>query len=319
MSPRQARTLLDAVRVKTAVACVLLSMSACVADSGDDGDVVDVIVGDGKADTSTTVHLSSGHSTTVQFTAPGTAIDVTVDCGAPENPDIVGMQFTFTSSALGQPTASDPVADFWQWSGDVDAGPAKLRLRGKTGSGTCTVSIKSIAGSCTAATSYHSPATGHTHLYVGTENPEWGEFPVAGDHWGSWAKWNSIYLRPVLMGFLLHSLEHGGIVLSYNCSSPSESDECKQAANDLVALKKAFGEPRVIVTPDPNQPTRYGVRAWRYAFQSDCYDEDRMLDFMTKRFRHGREDIEDSPPIPYDPTTMDVPCQDLMAAPDSCN
>ena len=30
------------------------------------------------------------------------------------------------------------------------------------------------------------------------------------------------------------------------------------------------------------------------------------------------QDADANPPVPFDPTTTNVPCEDLMAAPDSC-
>ena len=40
---------------------------------------------------------------------------------------------------------------------------------------------------------------------------------------------------------------------------------------------------------------------------------------MQGHHRMGREDIDADPPIPFDPTTTEnVPCENLMAAPDSC-
>ncbi|HSD88487.1 MAG TPA: DUF3105 domain-containing protein, partial [Kofleriaceae bacterium] len=120
-------------------------------------------------------------------------------------------------------------------------------------------------------------------------------------------------------GFYLHNLEHGGIVLSYKCSSATASAECQEAAANMEALKDSFGEIRVIVTPDPEQPSLYGIRTWRTGYQSSCFNDNRMLDFMADNFRHGREDVDADPPVPYDPTTQQVPCVDLMAAPDSCN
>jgi hypothetical protein len=302
---------------------VISGGAGCVGAGDDaadgDGDVVDVAVGDTKADAVSHVNVGASATTTVAFTATGTPLDISVDCGPPDDPDTVGMQFTVTSAALGLATASPARAGYWQWSGDVDAGPQKLKLRGKSGSASCTVRVHKITGSCTTSTSFRSPVTGHTHITVGSTVSSWGTFPVSGNHWGAWSKWDTVYTKPIKRGFLLHNLEHGGIVLSYNCSSPTASADCAEAAANLEALKSSFGESRVIVTPDPSQPTRYGARAWRWGFQSACYDEARMLDFLSARYRHGREDEDSDPPIPFDPTTQNVPCQDLMAAPDSCN
>jgi hypothetical protein len=62
----------------------------------------------------------------------------------------------------------------------------------------------------------------------------------------------------------------------------------------------------------------FGIRAWRWAYTSDCLDPATATAFASARYRHGREDIDGNPPIPFDPTTTNVPCENLMAAPDSC-
>lgn len=303
--------------MKILASCLILAASQAACVGADDDETIDVIVGDGKADTSTTAHLSSGKTVTVKFTAAGGPLDVTVDCGAPSSVDSVGTQFTVTSPALGQSSASSAMAGYYRFVGDVDGGQQQLRLRGKSGYATCRVNIATASGSCTDAHAFRSPQTGHTHLAVGTHVAS--GFPVSGNHWGAWAKWGTVYRRPVLHGFLLHNLEHGGIVLSYGCSAPTDSAECAQAASDLTDLANAFGESRVIVTPDPEQPDMYAARTWRMGFSSSCFDQERMLGFLGDNFRNGREDEDSSPPLPFDPTTPDVPCQDLMAAPDSCN
>lgn len=280
---------------------------------------IQVPVGDSKADGSTQVDISAGRSVTVSFTASSAKpVNVSVYCGISANPDVIGAEFTVQNAGVGLSTASDPVAGYWQWSGTL-SGAQKLKIKGTAGAATCTVSVASFTASCKSSTSFHSPEANHTHLAVGTIVPTWGDFPAAGNHWGAWAKWNTVYTKPVKRGFYLHNLEHGGVVLSYGCSSPTESAECAEAAANLEALKAASGETRVIITPDPDQPALYGVRAWRFGMLADCYDESRLLDFLSSTIRHGREDVDANPPIPYDPTTLEVDCHNLMAAPDSCN
>lgn len=278
----------------------------------------EISIGDGKADASAQVQVQAGQTSSLSFTAPAFPVELSVVCPISANPDVVGTEFAVESSALGLSSSSSTNASLWQWSGDVAPGPATLDIHGLSGDAVCTVTLRRVAGECTSSTASRSPETGHTHLRVGTEVSTWGDFPAAGNHWGAWAPWDTVYTRPVKRGFYLHNLEHGGLVLSYGCSSPSESAECADAAANLETLKNAFGETRVIVTPDPEQPPLYAARAWRTGYQSDCYAEDRMLDFMTTFFRHGREDIDADPPIPYDPTTTNVPCVNIAAAPDSC-
>src|SRR5205823_692982 len=100
-----------------------------------------------------------------------------------------------------------------------------------------------------------------------------------------------VYEKPIKKGFLLHDLEHGGVVLSYKCSSASQSAACGDAAKGLVDLANHAGLSRVIVTPDPTQPEMFAVRAWRWAYSSACLDEASASAFAREHIRHGREDI----------------------------
>lgn len=297
--------------------CLLIALATGCADSGNSD--LEIPVGDSKADGSAQVQVRAGVATALTFTTTSKPVDITVYCGVSANPDVVGTIFTVKSAALGLSSPSEPVAGYWQWSGELSPGQKRIEIAGLSGTSTCTVSVRSFEAECSASTSFHSPETNHTHLSVGTIVDTWGDFPVSGNHWGAWAKWDTTYDKPVKRGFYLHNLEHGGVVLSYGCSSPNDSAECAEAAANLQALKDASGETRVIITPDPDQPALYGVRAWRFGMLADCYDEARLLDFLSSTIRHGREDIDANPPVPYDPTTLNVDCHNLFSSPDSCN
>jgi hypothetical protein len=88
------------VNVTSIVLALSVFGGAACATQGDDGDdVVDVSLDDAKADTARTVSVTSGSTVTVQFTATGSPLDVSVDCSPPADPDTAGMQFTVTRSA----------------------------------------------------------------------------------------------------------------------------------------------------------------------------------------------------------------------------
>lgn len=293
--------------------------TACVLPDDDAPARGEITVSDGKSDASAQIGISAGTTSTITFTAPDFPIELSVACPMSANPDVVGTQFKVESAALGLSGAGAANASLWQWSGEAQPGPASLKITGTSGSQNCMVRLRQVAGECTSSSVSRSAQTGHEHLRVNTTVSTWGSFPASGNHWGAWAHWDTVYTKPVLRGFSLHNLEHGGLVLSYACSSPTESPECAEAAANLAALKDAFGERRVLVTPDPEQPSMYGARGWRVGYQSECYNDERMLEFMGDHFRHGREDIDADPPVPYDPTTLTVPCINIAAAPDSCN
>jgi len=281
---------------------------------------IDVTVDDeDKTDNARRFALSAGQDVTFRFKSYGDARTVTIDCSPSSNPDDRGLTFSVDAPTLGTESSDPARAGYFRTTRVVEAGTHEVTVLGEQGRGNCSVSVQRSRASCTSAVSYHSPNTNHTHFRVGTDTSrDWEAFPASGNHWGAWAEWGKVYQRPLKRGFLLHNLEHGGIVLSYNCSAANESADCQEAYETLVKLQEEFGENRVIVTPDPTQTARYGIRGWRWAYLADCVDMTKMLQFMDAHFRHGREDIDADPPIPYDPTTTHVPCQDLMSAPDSC-
>jgi hypothetical protein len=275
------------------------------------------------SDITSSITLSANQEKTITLDAQGASdATVTLDCSPPADPDDQGPVVAVTAATLG--VKGDPArAGYWSHTGPMPAGQNTLTVKNQGSTVQCRVTTTAVpaGATCKARDEWRSPNTDHTHYRVGEQGAAagWDPFPASGNHWGAWAKWDSIYDTPVKTGFVLHNLEHGGIVFSYKCSSPNDSQACKDARDQLVAIAQTAGGPRVIVTPDPSQPTMFAVRAWRYAYTSDCFDKDSAAAFAKKHYRNGREDLDADPPIPFDPTTLNVPCQDLMAAPDSCN
>ena len=302
---------------RSAALLLCVSLAACGGAAIDSEESSGAVVDDL---TSATITVKPRVATSVSFKAAGGAMSVTVDCARPADPDVQGPVFEIKSAALGLPSfGAEPArAGYWQFSGKVAAGTQQLTVLGVGPAATCKVQTAPLSGSCTAGEEWRSPETGHTHIKVGNAAGGAEEFPASGNHWGAWAKWSTVYDKPVQRGFLLHNLEHGGVVLSYGCSGPGQSAKCADAKAQLVSLARAFGQGRFIVTPDPTQPTLFGLRGWRMAHASDCLDATAAKAFLKANYRHGREDEDSDPPVPFDPTTRSVPCQDLMAAPDSC-
>jgi hypothetical protein len=264
--------------------------------------------------------VPSGGEKSFTFDSTGGAVAISVDCHPPANPDSVGPVFTVDAPDLNV-SSTEENAGVFGWAGDLAEGSHTVTLKSVSGTARCTVKVGHPAGSSSCGTwkSRRSPNTNHTHFEVGTNtSSDWEDFPSSGNHWGAWSEWNKSYSRPVKRGFALHNLEHGGAVLSYKCSSNSSS-ECSDAESKLQELAESMNLTRYIITPDPDQPEKFAVRTWRMMFVSSCLNTTAAKSFITANIRNGREDIDADPPIPFDPTTTNVPCQDLMAAPDSCN
>lgn len=134
----------------------------------------------------------------------------------------------------------------------------------------------------------HLPGQTSSHVRVGQEVPYLDPPPVGGTHSQCWADWG-VYLDELADETWVHNLEHGGVVLLYNCP-----DGCPDEVADLEDF--AAGHERVIVTPYAALPTRFGATAWEWRLLTDCFDMPGIEKFYEARFRMGREDVAGGPP-----------------------
>jgi hypothetical protein len=309
-------------RASALIACAFLplSVAACAAESEEAANPDESPEMEASDLSSRTLRLAAGQTSTFTLRQANAGdLALTVDCKPPANPDDVGPVFKLSAGTLGVPASDPPRAGYWSRTGAIAAGSHTLTFQNLAGPAVCTIRAAAVptAATCRASSWFRSPNTNHTHFRVGTDtSADWESFPVSGNHWGAWAKWSSVFPKAIKRGFLLHNLEHGGLVFSYRCDD-NKSADCKAAEGKLLAIAKGLG-PRVIVTPDPTQPEMFAIRGWRYGYSSSCLDDASATQFAAAHYRHGREDADADPPIPFDPSTTNVPCEDLMAAPDSC-
>jgi Protein of unknown function (DUF3105) len=99
--------------------------------------------------------------------------------------------------------------------------------------------------------------------------------PTSGPHYPSWAKYKW-YDAPVPRGFAVHGMEHGAVVISYNCPNGC-ADELGSLAAFLDArpadpLCTAPLRARIIVTPDPLIETKFAAAAWGALYEGNCFD-----------------------------------------------
>lgn len=152
-------------------------------------------------------------------------------------------------------------------------------------------------GVCEAVTQQH-PIEGATHVpicsYVGYGTSP----PSSGNHYPVWAAYMT-YDQPVPEGYWVHDLEHGGVVLTYNCGAGG-------CASDVAAAEKMIGaypsDPlcasqatgvrvRFVMTPDPRLDVRFAASAWGWTLRANCFDADAFLAFATAHYGHGTEAI----------------------------
>lgn len=131
---------------------------------------------------------------------------------------------------------------------------------------------------------------GNDHVAVG-EPVEYDVYPpTSGTHWGQWAQ-PGVYSEPVPAEAYVHSLEHGYVVLLYNCG-----DNCEKSQEELVAFARSlpvsekYGYPKIVISADPKIETTYAVLAWQHYMPLDTFDEDLILSFYNATMDNGPED-----------------------------
>ena len=141
------------------------------------------------------------------------------------------------------------------------------------------------------------PLQGALHVPEGTTVSYADNPPSSGDHWPCWATWGvaKSVLPPERW---VHNLEHGGIVLLYQCQT---TDGCPTLSQPLIDIASRApdaptGGHRFVVTADPNLPTNVAAVAWGFVLSADAPNEADIDCFASAHEGQGPEDIPDDPP-----------------------
>jgi len=146
---------------------------------------------------------------------------------------------------------------------------------------------------CTVTT-YREPALGAGHVAECADFDMQSFPPTGGDHFGVWAAWGT-YDAPVPWGYLIHSMEHGAIVLGYRCD-----DGCPEVVAEFEAIADLIDDPlcrgeevprRVIIAPMPDLDVAIAALGWEHGYLATCLDPPSLRSFVTERYGLGRENL----------------------------
>jgi hypothetical protein len=116
--------------------------------------------------------------------------------------------------------------------------------------------------------------------------------PTAGAHYPTAFPRYGVLEEPVASGYWVHNLEHGAIVLLYNCP-----EDCP----DLVAQLQAFyaslpanhnlrtGQARLLAVPYADMDHRIAAIGWWRLLELDAFDDYQIRDFYQKHVDRGPE------------------------------
>lgn len=121
-----------------------------------------------------------------------------------------------------------------------------------------------------ACSSSTVPPIDNSHVASCTDESKCGngmEPPPGGPHCSSTLACR-VFTTPQGRCQYIHNLEHGHLVLAYNCPSG-----CDDVVQELRGIHAAAASPkRVIVTPDPLLKTRVAAMVWGHTWAGDTVD-----------------------------------------------
>uniref|UniRef100_A0A832E0N6 DUF3105 domain-containing protein n=1 Tax=candidate division WWE3 bacterium TaxID=2053526 RepID=A0A832E0N6_UNCKA len=122
---------------------------------------------------------------------------------------------------------------------------------------------------------------GRAHIAVGTAREYNSNPPTSGPHYAEWTR-AGIYDQPIEDGYLIHSLEHGYVIMSYRCEQLTGGGEqvCKEFQDKLGALAEDLGIKKLIVVPRPTLDVPLALTAWTRLLKLEAVDEPQIRSFV---------------------------------------
>jgi hypothetical protein len=121
------------------------------------------------------------------------------------------------------------------------------------------------------------PIQGQEHIPVGQSHPAYNsDPPTSGWHYDEPLP-TGFYEDPAPDEQLVHNLEHGHVVISYDCR---KLDDCGAVKGQLRGIFERYDRWKVTVVPRENADAAIALTAWGRIDKLDSYDEGRITAFI---------------------------------------
>lgn len=130
------------------------------------------------------------------------------------------------------------------------------------------------------------------HVAEGTPVEYNSRPPTSGPHYTAWYPSYGVLTETVDPRTWVHNLEHGAVVLLYNCSEgcPDLVQQIRDLQGTLPRSRNAkVGGPRMLATPYTDMDSRIAVVAWGWLLELDDLDPDQITRFYNGRIDRGPE------------------------------
>jgi len=139
------------------------------------------------------------------------------------------------------------------------------------------------------------PLEGNTHITACSPTCYRTMPPTSGNHYPIWPAYKT-YPSPVPWGFLVHGLEHGAVIVVYNCpcGCPDEVAAAQAWIDALPNDPVCATRPRVILAPDPTLDVRWAASAWQdqvggWTLRSATFDQAVFNQFFVDHYGQAPE------------------------------
>lgn len=133
------------------------------------------------------------------------------------------------------------------------------------------------------------PSEGQVHVPPGSPVSYGTMPPTSGAHYAR-ATTAGFYAQTPPLGSLVHSLEHGAVIIYYD---PERLSQDKEAEEHLRTLARGYRSTwmSVIVAPQPEPVPEfpYVLTAWTVMLRLPEYDRDRVMAFLAEYLGRGPE------------------------------
>lgn len=118
--------------------------------------------------------------------------------------------------------------------------------------------------------------------------------PTSGNHYAQTEEWG-IYDHELVTEKLIHNLEHGGVLIFYNCEYPpiKEKERCDALVKDLKDITERLRrkDRKIILAPNSKIDSTIALSAWGWYDKMLTPDEDRIRNFFNDHINKGPERV----------------------------
>ncbi len=141
-----------------------------------------------------------------------------------------------------------------------------------------------------AAPGQRFPILGQQHITTGQTHPAYNsDPPTSGWHYDTPLA-AGFHEQPVADEQVVHNLEHGHVVIAYDCSKLADCTATKAQIRQLVARNRNW---KVTAVPRQNADAAIALTAWGWLDKLDAFDEARITAFINAWRDRGPERTEE--------------------------